>query len=405
MSQTPIGPKDTVGDIYYKTYIEEARDDALHRAPWGLKQKDAFLEFAPCRDWFLNSFPPGEVNRQRARSHDALYHAYVVGEANTHVANHQIVCEWRTMVKEQGDWEKYRERVLRQVMDFEKQKASLTEEKAAFEAERKSEEWGREGLKNKLHAAEDLLEKERADWKEICKKDIQLMYAARAKITDLEALNATLTKKVENLEADKERIEHTDKSESLEIDLEAERVKAATTKEAKQKAEEARDISTSALNVAHNNYSEAQGIVDTLVSVAEWMRSRGVALMANSILNAAELDNAVAALIDASCVAGHRGGYLQCAQHVKEVFGQEFDVSHCSVTDEADVALARAEEVYDHLSLAAMELVTEALKHDDWCPHLKTILDPPETVELSNEEEAAGRDGDGDGEGEGGGDA
>ncbi|KAJ0493558.1 hypothetical protein HanIR_Chr12g0587531 [Helianthus annuus] len=56
MPQTPIGPKDIVCDIYYKTYTEEARGDASHRAPWGLKQKDTFLEFAPCRDWFLNSF-------------------------------------------------------------------------------------------------------------------------------------------------------------------------------------------------------------------------------------------------------------------------------------------------------------------------------------------------------------
>ncbi|KAJ0560657.1 hypothetical protein HanHA300_Chr06g0213811 [Helianthus annuus] len=135
------------------------------------------------------------------------------------------------------------------------------------------------------------------------------------------------------------------------------------------------------------------------------MRSRGVALMANSILNASELDIAVAALIDASRAAGHRGGYLQCAQHVEEVFGQEFDVSHCSMTDQANAVLAYAEEVYDHLSLAVMELVTEALKHDDWCPRLKTILDPPETVELSDEEEATGGDGDGDGESEGGGDA
>ncbi|MFS8018861.1 hypothetical protein Hanom_Chr15g01397031 [Helianthus anomalus] len=85
------------------------------------------------------------------------------------------------------------------------------------------------------------------------------MYAARAKIIDFEAQNATLTKKVEEkLKAQvasrdkdlhakdvevaelKRRLrEHTDKSESLEIDLEAERVKAATAEEAKQKAEEA----------------------------------------------------------------------------------------------------------------------------------------------------------------------
>ncbi|MFS7986956.1 hypothetical protein Hanom_Chr11g01016341 [Helianthus anomalus] len=67
--------------------------------------------------------------------------------------------------------------------------------------------------------------------------------------------------------------EQTNKSGSLEIDLEAERVKVATAKEVKQRAEEARDISTSSMNVAQKNYA------DTLVSEFEWMRSRGVVLV------------------------------------------------------------------------------------------------------------------------------
>ncbi|XP_022011137.1 uncharacterized protein LOC110910556 [Helianthus annuus] len=345
--QSSIGPTDTVGDIYYKTYTEEARDNAPHRAPWGLKQKDTFLE----------------VNRQRAQTHDALYHAYVVGEANTHAANHQIVREWRTMVRERAEWEKYHERLLKQVKEYEKAKAAIAEEKAKFEADKKSEEWGREGLRGKLRTAEDLLAKERAEWKKICEKNNPRMYAARSKITDLEAQVTELKGKVEDVQSDREHVEaelkaqvsskdkdlaakdveiaelkcrlqeQTDKSESLEIDLEAKRVKAATAEEAKQKAKEARDISTSALNVAQNNYSEAQGVVDTLVAEAEWMRGRGVVLMANSILNAGELDGAVASLIDPS----------------------------------------------------------------------RAILDPPETVELSDEEPAK-NDGDGDGDGDGNGD-
>ncbi|KAJ0670451.1 hypothetical protein HanOQP8_Chr13g0474381 [Helianthus annuus] len=133
------------------------------------------------------------------------------------------------------------------------------------------------------------------------------------------------------------------------------------------------------------------------------MHNRGVAAIANSILNASEMDTTVAALIYASHAVGHRWGYLECAHHVEETFGQEFDISHCSVTDQADAMLTRAEEVYDHLSLPVMGLVTEALKHDDWCAQLKAILDPAETVELTDEEEAAGGDGDGDGDGEGGG--
>ncbi|KAJ0614822.1 hypothetical protein HanIR_Chr02g0066821 [Helianthus annuus] len=95
------------------------------------------------------------------------------------------------------------------------------------------------------------------------------------------------------------------------------------------------------------------------------MRGRGVVLMANSILNASEMDRAVAALIDASRAVGHRGGYLECAQHVEEALGQEFDVSHCSVTDQADAAFTQAEKAYDHLSLPVMDLVAKALEHDD----------------------------------------
>ncbi|MFS8024298.1 hypothetical protein Hanom_Chr16g01461591 [Helianthus anomalus] len=165
------------------------------------------------------------------------------------------------------------------------------------------------------------------------------MYVARSKITDLKAQIGTLTKKVEDVGAGKEHVEvaskdkdlhakdveieelkrrlheQNDKNESLEIDLEAERVKVATAEEAKQRA---------------------------------------------------EMDAAVAAFIDASRAVGRCGGYLECAHHVEEAFGQEFDISLCSVTDQADAALARAEGVYDNLSLPVMDLVTEALKHDDW---------------------------------------
>ncbi|MFS7911296.1 hypothetical protein Hanom_Chr02g00116451 [Helianthus anomalus] len=88
------------------TYTEEARGDAPYQPPWGLKQKDTFME-------------------QRTRTHDGLYHAYIVREANTHAANHQIVREWRTMVRERGDWEKYREHLVKQVKDFEKMKSSF----------------------------------------------------------------------------------------------------------------------------------------------------------------------------------------------------------------------------------------------------------------------------------------
>ncbi|MFS8011489.1 hypothetical protein Hanom_Chr14g01309731 [Helianthus anomalus] len=118
---------------------EVQRGEAPHQPVWGLKQKDTFVEFGACRDWFLGSFPPGEVNRQRARNHEGLYHAYVIGEANALSANHQIVREWRTAYKERASWEKYRERLVKDVQDFEQLKNKFVEEKASFEAEKKAE--------------------------------------------------------------------------------------------------------------------------------------------------------------------------------------------------------------------------------------------------------------------------
>ncbi|KAJ0894782.1 hypothetical protein HanPSC8_Chr09g0392881 [Helianthus annuus] len=391
-----VGAKDTVGDIYYKTYNEEERGDAPHQAPWSLKQKDTFHEFAPCREWFLNSFTPAEVNRQRAKPHEMLYRTFILGEANARAANHQIVREWRTMVRERADWEGYRERSLKRIAEFEKSKAALDEERAKFEADKKAEEWGREGLQKKLHNVEEQLAKEKAEFKQ----EAQGEKAAKQQVeVELSEAKVQLSSKDRDLRAKdveiaelKRRLnEQIDRCESLEIDLEAERVKAAT-------AEEARAVSTAALNVAQTNYSEAQGIVDTLVSEAEWMRTRGVALVANSILNAGELDRAVAALTDAARAVGHRGGYLECASHVEQILGQEFDVSHCSVTERADAALAHAESSYDNLTLPIMDLVVESLKKDDWCQRLKAVLDPPVTVELSDE--PAGDDG-GDGDDDG----
>uniref|UniRef100_A0A251TK96 Putative transposase (Putative), gypsy type n=1 Tax=Helianthus annuus TaxID=4232 RepID=A0A251TK96_HELAN len=423
-----IGAKDTVGDIYYKTYTEEERGDAPHQAPWSLKQKDTFVEFSPAREWFLNSFTPAEVHRQRAKPHEMLYRTYILAEANARAANHQIVREWRTMVRERADWEAYRERMLKRIAEFEKSKTAFGEERAKFEADKKAEEWGREGLQKKLHNVEEQLAKEKAEFKRICAQDNDRAYALRQKIVDLEAKVAHLTSKVEEAQGEKaakqqmeveltaakvqlsnkdkdlhakdveiaelkRRLnEQIDRCESLEIDLEAEKVKAAD-------AEEARAVSTAALNVAQTNYSEAQGIVDTLVSEAEWMRTHGVVLVANSILNANELDRAVAALTDAARAVGHRGGYLECADHVEQMLGQEFDTSHCSVTEHADAALASAENSYDNLSLPIMELVVESLKKDDWCQRLKAILDPPVTVELSDEEPVGDDGGDGDDDG------
>ncbi|KAM0040445.1 hypothetical protein Hdeb2414_s0012g00393961 [Helianthus debilis subsp. tardiflorus] len=184
----------------------------------------------------------------------------------------------------------------------------------------------------------------------------------------------------EGLDAEKQKMQ------SLEIDLEAERVKA-------ESADEACKISISALNVAQTNYTEAQSIVDTLLADSEWMQHHGVAHVANSILNATELDKVVAWLTMVARAAGHRAGYVKCTQHVEEALKQHFGTRHCSVSDQAEEMLVKAEDTYDNLSLPVMDLVTDALKHEDYVARLKSIFEPPKTVELSDEEDEAGDEG------------
>ncbi|MFS7946083.1 hypothetical protein Hanom_Chr06g00531851 [Helianthus anomalus] len=176
----------TLGDIYYETYTEERANEA-HVPICCLKQKDTFVDFAACRDWFLGTFPPGEANHQRACNHESLYHTYIIGEANTSASGHQILRDWRTMHRERASWEK----------------------------------------------------------------------------------RLPLTKRRSSRNGD----------------------------------------------------------------------------VANSILNATELDKAIVALIEVARVVGHRGGYVECAQHVEEALHQHFRTRHYSVTDQADEMLARAEEV------------------------------------------------------------
>ncbi|MFS7911574.1 hypothetical protein Hanom_Chr02g00119751 [Helianthus anomalus] len=402
--------------------IPRPRSPIAHAPVWSLKQKETFVEFGVCQDWFLGTFPWGEVNHQRARNHEILYHAYIISEANISFVGHQILREWWTMHRECASWEKYRERLSAEAKEFEQSNSQLQEEKVAFNKEKKSEEWGCDGLKSKLQASEELLAKERQKWKKVCENDNKRMYVARTKITNFEAEVPTSKGKIEEAKSDREcaevnlnaqivskkqgfssmdveiaelkrRIfEAHEKNEFLKIDLAAEKVKADIAEEARKAVEEARNISTSSLNVAQNNYAEAQSIIDTLVSEFECMRNHGVAAVANSILNATEMDQAVAALTDVACAVGHHGGYLRCAQHVEEALPQHFGTRHCSVTDQDDET--QAEDVYDHLSLPVMELVTDALKHDDYVTRLKSILIAWETVELSDEGQTAGDGGD-----------
>ncbi|KAJ0622909.1 hypothetical protein HanIR_Chr01g0025901 [Helianthus annuus] len=304
-----------------------------------------------------------------------------MGHANSSAASHQILREWRSMHQERASWEKYYECLSAEAKVFVQAQIKLQEEKAAFDKEKKSEEWGLQGLRNKLQASEELLAKERKEWR------VDLNAQILSKDMDLAGKDAEIA------ELKRRLFKAQEKNESLEIDLAQRRLKRILPKKRARPPREARKISTSALNVAQTNYAEAQSIVDTRLDDSEWMQNNGVAYVANSILNATELDRDVAGLTDAAHAVGDRAGYLECTQHVETTLKQHFGTRHFSVTDQAEDMLVKAEEVYDNLSLPIIDLVTDALKHDDYVSRIKSIFEVLETIELSDEKEDTGGDG------------
>ncbi|KAM0036260.1 hypothetical protein Hdeb2414_s0014g00424291 [Helianthus debilis subsp. tardiflorus] len=101
------------------------------------------------------------------------------------------------------------------------------------------------------------------------------------KDVEIAELNRRLRESNEALEVEKQKVE------SLEIDLDAEKLKS-------ESAEEARKV-------------------------------------ANSVLNSIELDRAVAALTVGSRQDGHREIYIECTTHVETVLNVQRGTRHCSV--------------------------------------------------------------------------
>ncbi|KAF5790143.1 hypothetical protein HanXRQr2_Chr09g0379611 [Helianthus annuus] len=157
------------------------------------------------------------------------------------------------------------------------------------------------------------------------------MFVVRAEITSFKV-------RVEELK--KSKVDYKDNYE--EAKFHHERVKVLK-KLKDETVEEARKVNQAALNVAQENYAEVQSIVEPLITDLGWMQHSGIA---NSILNAMELDKVVVAR-----AAGHRARYVECVAHVEEALHQQFGTHHCSVSDGAEEGSIKAEENYDNLSL------------------------------------------------------
>ncbi|MFS7920977.1 hypothetical protein Hanom_Chr03g00231201 [Helianthus anomalus] len=155
---SPIRPKDTLGNHYYRSY-NSSRADEIHAPVWSLKQGDTFATFPTCREWFMGAFPPAEVLHQKKRKHEQLYQSHLFAQAN-HA------------------------------------KAELAEQ-----------------------ASEDTLAEERRKWREECNKENEKMYSTRNEITNLKAHAEISAKTITDLSAQNENLtrSHDDLEERFEV--------------------------------------------------------------------------------------------------------------------------------------------------------------------------------------------
>ncbi|MFS7998844.1 hypothetical protein Hanom_Chr12g01158821 [Helianthus anomalus] len=123
------------------------------------------------------------------------------------------------MYLERATWEKHRERLAAEAKLFEQARIKLQEDRASFNKEKKSEEWGLQGLKKKLQASKDLLAEEHKNWCAACENDNKKMHDVRTKIANLEVQVEGLKKSEEDFKAKYE--EGKSHRERVEVDLSA----------------------------------------------------------------------------------------------------------------------------------------------------------------------------------------
>ncbi|KAF5766620.1 hypothetical protein HanRHA438_Chr15g0729681 [Helianthus annuus] len=182
-----------------------------------------------------------------------------------------------------------------------------------------------------------------------CERDNEQMFAARTKFTNLKACVEEL-KKSESDYKDKyeEAKSHRERVEILQVELSQQII--TRDKDLAGKDVEIPELKRRLREVQESLEAEKQKSdsleIDLTVEKVKAETAEEVFKIANSILYAKELDRAVAALTMVARATGHQVGYVECATHVEE-------------------RLLQAEENYDNLSLPIMGLVTEALKHED----------------------------------------
>ncbi|MFS7935578.1 hypothetical protein Hanom_Chr05g00405181 [Helianthus anomalus] len=106
-----------------------------------------------------------------------------------------------------------------------------------------------------------------------------------------------------------------------------------------------------------------------------WLKKRGIASVAESVLNFEELDKTVACLVVAARNDGYAQVYAKCSHHVVSALKVDWDTSRSATHGvNTDAALAARKTEFNNLQLPVMDLINVALQSDDHVAQLKEIF-------------------------------
>ncbi|MFS7945423.1 hypothetical protein Hanom_Chr06g00524121 [Helianthus anomalus] len=156
--------------------------------------------------------------------------------------------------------------------------------------------------------------------------------------------------------------------ESIKKNLELERTEKAKTSRRLSKTEEKLENSETARATTESE-------LEPLKSDMLWLKERGIAIVAESMLNSEELDKTVARLLVAARNDGYAQGYAECSHHVVNALKVDWD-SRKSATHgvNTDDGLAAAKAEFNNLQLPVMDLINIALQSEDHVAQLKEIF-------------------------------
>ncbi|KAJ0484604.1 hypothetical protein HanPSC8_Chr14g0602761 [Helianthus annuus] len=106
-----------------------------------------------------------------------------------------------------------------------------------------------------------------------------------------------------------------------------------------------------------------------------WLKERGIASVAESVLNSEELDITVARLVVAARNYGYAQGYAECSHHVVNALKVDWDTSRSATHGvNTGTALVAMKTEFNNLQLPVMDLINVALQSEDHVSQLKEIF-------------------------------